>query len=119
MTTTTPARLLRRSRSDTAPHDKHLTGGASRTNAVTGQTSSRGRAATLLRGAQDDLDRLGLALDDAAWARGHGLALWKGLIMITNTPAGQAELAHQPLHGAAGDLPHCAQPPGQRSRDHR
>ena len=54
MTTTTPARLLRRLRSDTAPHDKHLTGGASRTNAVTGQTSSRGRAATLLRGRQDD-----------------------------------------------------------------
>ncbi|QNK53189.1 glycosyltransferase family 39 protein [Dermacoccus sp. PAMC28757] len=54
MTTTTPARLLRRSRSDTAPHDKHLTDGASRTNAVTGQTSSRGRAATLLRGRQDD-----------------------------------------------------------------
>lgn len=54
MTTTTPARLLRRSRSDTAPHDKHPTGGASRTDAVTGQTSSRGRAATLLRGRQDD-----------------------------------------------------------------
>lgn len=54
MTTTTPARLLRRSRSDSAPHDEHLTDGASRTNAVTGQTSSRGRAATLLRGRQDD-----------------------------------------------------------------
>lgn len=54
MTTTTPARLPRRSRSDTAPHDKHLTGGTSRTDAVTGQTSSRGRAATPLRGRQDD-----------------------------------------------------------------
>ncbi|MGX5693603.1 ArnT family glycosyltransferase [Dermacoccus abyssi] len=54
MTTITPARLLRRSRSDDAPHDKHLTGGASRTNAATDRTSGRGPAATFLRGRQDD-----------------------------------------------------------------
>lgn len=34
-----------------------------------------------------------LALDDATWARGRGWALWKGLIMLTNTPPGQAAFA--------------------------
>ncbi|MDW4573691.1 aminoglycoside phosphotransferase family protein [Microbacterium sp. M3] len=37
------------------------------------------------------------AVDDATWARGRGWALWKGLIMITNKPPGQAEFARQVL----------------------
>lgn len=35
--------------------------------------------------------------DEAMWARGRGWALWKGLIMITNTPPGQAEFARHVL----------------------
>lgn len=35
--------------------------------------------------------------DDATWARGRGWALWKGLIMITNKPPGQAEFARRVL----------------------
>lgn len=38
-----------------------------------------------------------LAVDDATWARGRGWALWKGLIMLTNEPAGQAEFARHVL----------------------
>ena len=38
-----------------------------------------------------------LRLDDATWARGRGWALWKALIMLTNKPAGQAELARHVL----------------------
>jgi aminoglycoside phosphotransferase (APT) family kinase protein len=37
------------------------------------------------------------AADDATWARGRGWALWKGLIMITNKPPGQAEFARHVL----------------------
>ena len=37
------------------------------------------------------------AVDDATWARGRGWALWKGLIMLTNKPAGQAEFARHVL----------------------
>lgn len=37
------------------------------------------------------------AVDDATWARGRGWALWKGLIMITNKPPGQAEFARHVL----------------------
>lgn len=35
--------------------------------------------------------------DDATWARGRGWTLWKGLIMITNKPPGQAEFARRVL----------------------
>jgi aminoglycoside phosphotransferase (APT) family kinase protein len=38
-----------------------------------------------------------LQVDEATWARGRGWALWKALIMITNTPPGQAELARHVL----------------------
>lgn len=38
-----------------------------------------------------------LALDEATWARGRGWALWKGLIMLSNTPPGQAEFARHVL----------------------
>ncbi len=38
-----------------------------------------------------------LGVDDATWARGRGWALWKGLIMLTNTRAGQAESARYVL----------------------
>lgn len=36
-------------------------------------------------------------VDDGTWARGRGWALWKGLIMITNKPPGQAEFARHVL----------------------
>jgi aminoglycoside phosphotransferase (APT) family kinase protein len=39
-----------------------------------------------------------LRVDDATWARGRGWALWKGLIMMTNKPPGQAQFARQVLH---------------------
>ena len=38
-----------------------------------------------------------LRVDDATWARGRGWALWKGLIMLTNKPTGQAEFARHVL----------------------
>jgi aminoglycoside phosphotransferase (APT) family kinase protein len=38
-----------------------------------------------------------LAVDDTTWARGRGWALWKGLIMLTNKPPGQAEFARRVL----------------------
>ena len=38
-----------------------------------------------------------LDLDEGTWARGRGWALWKGLIMITNKPPGQAEFARRVL----------------------
>ena len=41
--------------------------------------------------------RTDYAVDDATWARGRGWALWKGLIMITNKPPGQAEFARHVL----------------------
>ncbi|WP_314505021.1 aminoglycoside phosphotransferase family protein [uncultured Microbacterium sp.] len=52
---------------------------------------------THLEGAARDAFRNGLALDEATWARGRGWALWKGLIMLTNKPPGQAELARHVL----------------------
>ena len=52
---------------------------------------------TWLNGAARDVYRSELQLDDATWARGRGWALWKGLIMITNKPPGQAELARHVL----------------------
>jgi aminoglycoside phosphotransferase (APT) family kinase protein len=41
--------------------------------------------------------RADYAVDEATWARGRGWALWKGLIMITNKPPGQAEFARHVL----------------------
>ena len=41
--------------------------------------------------------------DDAMWARGRGWALWKGLIMITNKPPGQAEFARHVLDRVFAD----------------
>ncbi|GAA2023614.1 aminoglycoside phosphotransferase family protein [Terrabacter terrae] len=38
-----------------------------------------------------------LGVDDATWARGRGWALWKGLIMLTNEPPGQAQFARHVL----------------------
>jgi hypothetical protein len=38
-----------------------------------------------------------LGVDEATWARGRGWALWKALIMLTNTPPGQAELGRHVL----------------------
>jgi aminoglycoside phosphotransferase (APT) family kinase protein len=38
------------------------------------------------------------SVDEATWARGRGWALWKGLIMITNKPPGQAEFARHVLN---------------------
>ena len=52
---------------------------------------------TFLSGAARDAYRRGLAMDDGTWARGRGWALWKGLIMITNKPPGQAEFARHVL----------------------
>jgi aminoglycoside phosphotransferase (APT) family kinase protein len=52
---------------------------------------------THLSGAPRDAFRKELAVDEATWARGRGWALWKGLIMITNKPPGQAELARHVL----------------------
>jgi aminoglycoside phosphotransferase (APT) family kinase protein len=45
---------------------------------------------TFLRGSAREVFRRRLDVDDATWARGRGWALWKGLIMLTNTPPGQA-----------------------------
>jgi aminoglycoside phosphotransferase (APT) family kinase protein len=52
---------------------------------------------TRLHGRAGEAYREGLALDEATWARGRGWALWKALIMITNKPPGQAELARHVL----------------------
>jgi aminoglycoside phosphotransferase (APT) family kinase protein len=52
---------------------------------------------TFLDGAAREAYRRGLAVDEATWARGRGWALWKGLIMITNKPPGQAEFARHVL----------------------
>lgn len=52
---------------------------------------------TLFRGrAREEFHRR-LEVDEATWARGRGWALWKGLIMITNKPPGQAEFARRVL----------------------
>jgi aminoglycoside phosphotransferase (APT) family kinase protein len=52
---------------------------------------------TRLSGTAREVFRAELAVDDATWARGRGWAVWKALIMITNTPPGQAELARHVL----------------------
>lgn len=52
---------------------------------------------TAFTGAARELFRRDYGLDDATWARGRGWALWKGLIMITNKPPGQAEFARHVL----------------------
>jgi aminoglycoside phosphotransferase (APT) family kinase protein len=52
---------------------------------------------TQFRGAARRTFVRSLRLDDATWARGRGWALWKGLIMITNTQAGQADLGRYVL----------------------
>ncbi|SFA85620.1 Predicted kinase, aminoglycoside phosphotransferase (APT) family [Cellulomonas marina] len=52
---------------------------------------------TRLQGAARRAYREGLALDEGTWARGRGWALWKALVMLTNTPPGQAELARHVL----------------------
>ena len=52
---------------------------------------------TFLSDAARDAYRRELAVDEATWARGRGWALWKGLIMITNKPPGQAEFARHVL----------------------
>ena len=52
---------------------------------------------TAFAGAARDRFRRDYAVDDATWARARGWALWKGLIMITNEPAGQAGFARHVL----------------------
>ncbi|MFJ6651380.1 aminoglycoside phosphotransferase family protein [Microbacterium sp. NPDC091313] len=52
---------------------------------------------TFLRGTARVVFRRALDVDDATWARGRGWALWKGLIMLTNTAAGQAEFGRRVL----------------------
>ena len=53
---------------------------------------------TQFRGPARQAFRSTLDLDDATWARGVGWALWKGLIMLTNTPPGQAAFARRVLN---------------------
>ncbi|MGC5222824.1 aminoglycoside phosphotransferase family protein [Micromonospora sp. DT81.3] len=52
---------------------------------------------TYLSGEAREVFRREYDVDDATWARGRGWALWKALIMITNKPPGQAELARHVL----------------------
>jgi aminoglycoside phosphotransferase (APT) family kinase protein len=52
---------------------------------------------TRFRGAARGTFVRDLDVDDATWARGRGWALWKGLIMLTNRPAGQAAFARHVL----------------------
>jgi aminoglycoside phosphotransferase (APT) family kinase protein len=42
--------------------------------------------------------------DEATWARARGWALWKGLIMLTNKPAGQAQFARDVLDRVFADV---------------
>jgi aminoglycoside phosphotransferase (APT) family kinase protein len=53
---------------------------------------------TQFRGPARRAFRSTLELDDATWARGTGWALWKGLIMLTNTAPGQAAFARRVLN---------------------
>ncbi|PKI92954.1 hypothetical protein CW368_01250 [Actinomycetales bacterium SN12] len=53
---------------------------------------------TQFRGTARQAFRTSLGLDDAAWARGAGWALWKGLIMLTNVTPGESDLARRVLH---------------------
>lgn len=57
---------------------------------------------TQFRGTAREAFRNGLALDDAAWARGAGWALWKALIMLTNVTAGESDFARRVLHELLG-----------------
>ncbi len=52
---------------------------------------------TYFTGASRRTFRDALGVEDAIWARGRGWALWKALIMLTNRPPGQAELARHVL----------------------
>ncbi|MDF2989947.1 MAG: aminoglycoside phosphotransferase [Microbacterium sp.] len=52
---------------------------------------------TQFRGDARRAFRHALDLDEAAWARGAGWALWKGLIMLTNITPGEAEFAKRVL----------------------
>jgi len=52
---------------------------------------------TMLDGPAKRAFRDELGVDEATWARGRGWALWKALIMLTDTPPGQAELARHVL----------------------
>jgi aminoglycoside phosphotransferase (APT) family kinase protein len=58
---------------------------------------------TRLHGPAREAYREGLGLDDATWARGRGWALWKALILLTNTPPGQAELGRHVLDQLVAD----------------
>ncbi|MFJ4045236.1 aminoglycoside phosphotransferase family protein [Microbacterium sp. NPDC089987] len=53
---------------------------------------------TQFRGTARRAFRTSLGLDDAAWARGAGWALWKGLIMLTNVTPGESDFARRVLH---------------------
>lgn len=53
---------------------------------------------TQFRGSARCAFRSTLELDDATWARGRGWALWKSLIMLTNTAPGQAAFARRVLN---------------------
>lgn len=57
---------------------------------------------TQFRGPARRAFRSTLDLDDATWARGAGWALWKGLIMLTNTAPGQAAFARRVLDEVLG-----------------
>ena len=52
---------------------------------------------TYFRGRARDVFRQELAVDEATWARERGWTLWKALIMLTNKPRGQSELARRVL----------------------
>ncbi|WP_306233375.1 aminoglycoside phosphotransferase family protein [Agrococcus beijingensis] len=52
---------------------------------------------TQLEGGARALYRRELALDDAAWARGRGWAIWKALILIGNRPPAQVALGQRVL----------------------
>ncbi|WP_194420154.1 aminoglycoside phosphotransferase family protein [Microbacterium abyssi] len=53
---------------------------------------------TQFRGPAQRAFRSTLELDDATWARGAGWALWKSLIMLTNTAPGQSAFARRVLN---------------------
>ena len=57
---------------------------------------------TQFRGAARQTFRATFGLDDAAWARGAGWALWKGLIMLTNVTPGESDFARRVLDELLG-----------------
>lgn len=69
---------------------------------------------THLLGAARDVFRRELAVDDATWARGRGWAVWKALIMITNKPPGQRELARHVLDQLFAEVSPLTAPPHAR-----